>query len=52
MNHVEVTITQTFHYHGFEMDAAVAKAISALGNTPLGVEISARYVDDDDTDDD
>ena len=58
MTHVAVTITQTFHYHGFAitqtfhyhgfaMDAAVAKAINAVGNTPSAVEISAHYVDDD-----
>lgn len=48
MNHIEVTITQTFHYHGFAMDAAVAKAINALGNATSRVEITARYACDDD----
>lgn len=49
--HVAVTITQTFHYHGFAMDAAVAKAINAVGNSPSRVEITAHYMHEDDTQD-
>lgn len=48
MRHIEVTITQTLHVHGMEMDAAVAHAIAALGSKPSQVEIVARTIYDDD----
>ena len=47
MMEVKVTITQTFHYHGFTMDVAINKAIVALGNIPSQVEITAHYVHGD-----
>ena len=47
MTHVEVTVTQTFHFHGFSMDTAVSKAVNALGIPATHVKIKARYIDDD-----